>query len=42
MSEERLSCPECGGEMQWEGYRPLFPTCSDCRETFHIEDCERS
>lgn len=34
-------CPECGGEMYWNGYRPLFPTCEDCGKTFYLDDCEK-
>jgi endogenous inhibitor of DNA gyrase (YacG/DUF329 family) len=37
----KLECPECGGEMEWQGYRPLFPTCSDCGKSFHVDDCGR-
>ncbi|MFB6242105.1 MAG: hypothetical protein ABEJ36_04900 [Candidatus Nanosalina sp.] len=37
----KLNCPECGGEMEWEGYRPLFPTCSECGESFHVNLCIR-
>jgi uncharacterized protein (DUF983 family) len=32
-------CPECGGEMSFDGYRPLFPSCVKCGETFHYEEC---
>lgn len=37
----KFRCPDCGGEMAFEGYRQLFPTCTECGETFYIEDCER-
>jgi len=37
----KLECPECGGDMMFEGYRPLFPTCEECGENFYIEDCKR-
>lgn len=37
----KLKCPECGGEMNFEGYRPLFPTCTECGESFHIEECQK-
>ncbi|MFB6175193.1 MAG: hypothetical protein ABEJ87_04420 [Candidatus Nanohalobium sp.] len=32
-------CPECGGQMAFKGYRPLFPTCTECGQTFHIDEC---
>ncbi|MFB6292185.1 MAG: hypothetical protein ABEI58_02215 [Candidatus Nanohaloarchaea archaeon] len=35
-----VRCPECGGEMVWNGYRPLFPACPDCGRSFHVDDCE--
>ena len=35
----KLKCPECGGEMSFEGYRPLFPKCLECGENFHVEEC---
>jgi Zn finger protein HypA/HybF involved in hydrogenase expression len=35
----KLECPECGTELELEGYRILFPTCPECGETFHIKDC---
>jgi len=38
----KLKCPECDGEMSFEGYRPLFPTCTDCGENFHVKDCVRA
>lgn len=37
----RLSCADCGGEMVWKGYRPLFPECGDCGKSFHVDDCVR-
>ncbi len=36
-----LGCPECGGEMKFNGYRPLFPECEECGKTFHIDECEK-
>ncbi|MFB6245402.1 MAG: hypothetical protein ABEJ03_03585 [Candidatus Nanohaloarchaea archaeon] len=33
-------CPDCGGEMEYQGYRMLFLTCIECGETFHIDECE--
>ncbi len=38
----KIRCPECGGEMSWEGYRPLFATCTECGESFHVDECEVS
>ncbi len=35
-----VKCPECGGKMVWNGYRPLFPSCKDCGKSFHVDDCE--
>jgi uncharacterized protein (DUF983 family) len=35
----KLKCPECGGDMTFNGYRPLFPECTECGENFHVEDC---
>lgn len=35
-----LTCPECGGEMSFNGYRPLFPECRECGETIHIDECK--
>lgn len=35
-------CPDCGSEMGFEGYRPLFPTCGECGKSFHLEECVRS
>jgi len=34
-----LICPECGGEMSFNGYRPLFPECRECGEKVYIEEC---
>lgn len=28
--------------MSFQGYRPLFPVCTDCGENFHIDDCVES
>ncbi|WEL23291.1 hypothetical protein HBNXNv_0436 [Candidatus Nanohalovita haloferacivicina] len=36
-----LKCPECGGEMSFQGYRPLFPKCTSCEKNFHVDDCVR-
>gem|GEM_PF-1613353 len=36
---EKVHCPECGGEMSFDGYRALFPSCVKCGETFHYEEC---
>lgn len=35
----KLECPECGGEMEWNGYRPLFPVCSECGKVSHVDEC---
>lgn len=37
----KLECPSCGAEMAWNGYRPLFPECTECGETHHVEECKR-
>jgi uncharacterized protein (DUF983 family) len=37
----KIICPNCGGEMSYQGYRQLFPTCNDCGESFHIDECEK-
>ncbi|MFB6191505.1 MAG: hypothetical protein ABEJ64_03685 [Candidatus Nanohaloarchaea archaeon] len=37
---KELRCPECGGRMEFSNYRPMFPECSECGETFYIEDCD--
>ncbi|MFB6208574.1 MAG: hypothetical protein ABEJ56_00370 [Candidatus Nanohaloarchaea archaeon] len=34
-----LKCPECGGEMSFQGYRALFPECLECGETSFIGKC---
>jgi uncharacterized protein (DUF983 family) len=38
-NSRKLLCPECGGRMSFEGYRPLFPVCLDCGENFYYEEC---
>ncbi|MFB6214042.1 MAG: hypothetical protein ABEJ07_05780 [Candidatus Nanohaloarchaea archaeon] len=38
---KELRCPECGGRMEFSNYRPMFPTCSECGESFHLDECER-
>lgn len=34
-----LSCPDCGGGMEFRGYRPLFPVCTECGKRFHVDEC---
>jgi len=34
-----ILCPECGGEMSFNGYRPLFPECRECGAKKHIDKC---
>ncbi|WP_256727648.1 hypothetical protein [Candidatus Nanohalobium constans] len=38
----KLKCPECGGQMTFKGYRPLFPECTECGKNFHVKDCKNT
>ena len=36
---KELRCPDCGGEMSFQGYRALFPECIECGRISHIDKC---